>query len=109
MGFTKHRVLAPLVIALLFFACDRPDDQAGAATADSATSLTPAAEPAPAPVSGTLETEAQMDTEDARSYHARRASMASYTQCMAQAKQLEPGQDRKRIEAACARLPNAPH
>ena len=113
MGFKKPLLWAPLVIVAVVGCGDRSEDRTGAATAESSSIAFPTANPADpaasASASRVVETEAQMDTEDARSYNTRKQSMASYSGCMAQARQADAGPVRKKIEEACGRLPSAPH
>jgi hypothetical protein len=72
-----------------------------------------AIEPAilPSPYEEALRIAAEDDAlarEDARLYEERKASMAGYADCMAQAQTLSNVEVRKRIEEACGRRAEAP-
>lgn len=54
-----------------------------------------------------MSADAALEEENRRSYEERLRSMAGYTECMRQARDL-PAEVRARIEAACGRLQDAP-
>jgi hypothetical protein len=58
-------------------------------------------------VAAAVAEEEALNREAARDFEARRASMAGYAECMAQARDL-PDAPRAQVEAACRRLPDAP-
>ena len=100
------RRLALLAAAFAVCACGDPSDQAGAAGAphDSVAAAAPAppADPRePAQVPDSLE------AANVQLMRERQASMARYTECVAQGRGV-PEQARRQIEQACSRLPDAP-
>jgi hypothetical protein len=123
------RRLLPLAAALLVACGGSGDGRAAAAKVDSAAARkawTPeqaralrqararedsapraaAVVPVPGPAEG--EDSARWAAEEKAKYDQRVRSMGPYAGCMAQARTLDPGL-RPSAEAACARLPSAPH
>lgn len=66
----------------------------------------PEAVPQPGPAAD--QDSAQWAADEARKFQQRTASMESYASCMGKARDL-PRPARAQIEAACRRLPTAPH
>lgn len=110
-----RRSLAALAV-LVFAGCGERED-GGAGSPPAAEPAAPSAAESPAadtfvPLdSAALAAEMSADSalvvENRRSYEERLRSMAGYTECMRQARDVPP-EVRARIEAACGRLPDAP-
>lgn len=105
----KKRLLPALLVALVVAACgegepaDEPASAAGVPAEEVASSApAPGADPASADAPAAAPT---AETEE----EATGGEMASYEECMAQARDLEAGsQARTAIERACGNLPDAP-
>jgi len=69
-------------------------------------SAAPAAVPVPGPAEG--EDSAAWAAEEKAKYDQRVRAMQPYASCMAQAREVR-AEMRARLEAACGRLPSAPH
>lgn len=96
---------AAIAVVILLGACSNGDQPEAADNNDSAPaaeqSVAPTVEDAPARPEDVAAQQAYLDSADARTDRARQAAMASYEDCIASARTLEP-KARQTVEKACA-------